>query len=351
MNRSGQCLLLLHKNELAMVEKLKKAKISIETTEVRQNYVKEVTPKLQAFCADNDLGDFIKDKAVRCFRKYVKNYELIARSKKYSKVFNFGQLPFEGFSKSLGLVAMPKLSKRMVAKYGLKFEKDDFSLEKFDVAADCGSDDDFMTVQEPPASVFKEAQGNEVNPYLEAMDKRSKEGSGKKARSRAKEANRLLKKGISVNQRKEFDEEGEFERATTLQGLVTKDDLVEEGEKNEEGGIDVERQRLLMERRDVLDKERHAKLVKERKLARKLKRKAQKQGGGEEEGTVAYLGSPQRGSDCMSGDEHSSGDEGSGSEEYEEPPVKRWKVEEEPSIADGLKEQEKEELALRLLGM
>ena len=347
MNRPGQCLLLLHQSELAMVDKLKKVKISVDSTGVTTKYLKEVTPKLQAFCADNELNDFIKEKAVRCFKKYVKNYELVARSAKYKKVFNFGELPFEEFSKSLGLVATPKLSKRLVAKYGLRFAKDDFSLEKFDVA---GSDDDFMTVQEPPACL---QPAGEVNPYLEAMDRAAAEG--KKARSRAKEAKRLLKKGISVNRVVEFDEEGEFERAVTLQGLVTKDDVVG---ADVEGGIDVEAQRRLMESRDVQDKERHAKLVKERKLARKLKRKAQKQGGEQQgEATVAYLGSP-RGSDCSEGEEEYSGEEeeyseGSGSEEYEEPPVKRSKVaeEDEPSIADGLKQQEKEELALRLLGM
>merc|ERR1719427_1882728 len=112
----------------------------------------------------------------------------------------------------------------------------------------------------------------------------------------------------------------------------------------DESGIDIEKQRMLMEKRDVQDKER------QRKLEKKLKRKNQQY---EEQGveTVAYLASPQGSGDESEGytsgeDEASEGGASFVDEDSEEePPIKKSKrspVEDadQPSITDGLSVEE-----------
>jgi len=355
MNKQGQCILLLHKSELGMVDKLRECKVKIDSTEVKPRFMKDVQPKLEQFCAEDLSVGGMKEKATTCFKKYALHYDIISKNKHMKKIFRVEKLPFKEFAKSLGLLSTPRLSKTLVTKYNLKLRDDLFSLPMAGDSDD--GDDNFMTMEEPSKIDF----ATEVNPYLEDMDNRTRgEGGSGKVRSKAKEAKRLQKKGVSVNTATTFDEDGELDHKITLQGLVTKDDLVDDGQQVDESGIDIEKQRMLMEKRDVQDKERHRKLVKQRKLEKKLKRKNQQY---EEQGveTVAYLASPQGSGDESEGytsgeDEASEGGASFVDDDSEdEPPIKKSKrspVEDadQPSITDGLSVEEQEQLALRLLG-
>jgi len=358
LHEKGNGLLVLLPTEVdGMLNELKKSRVPVEKSEINPKKLTSIESKMQSLCAEDKE---MKERAQRSFVAYSKSVLMM----KNKNIFKVEKLPFKEYSSSLGLAIPPRL-RFLEKKFGLstnvstatkvidlkesldqmnsRSERID-TLERF--AVDEEDDDNFMIINR--TDIFKEDES--LQPESQVNDVVSKP---KKKLTKAAEAKRLLRKGISVNQRITFDDEGDLDEVWPPVGPLAEGDE----DLTEVDGINVEKAQETMKERDLVDKAKHRMKVREKKLLRRKKEKQLRLGdkghkNAEDEG-VAFLPSADE-EDEMSERSDEDYSESSASFDDEDAPVsKRAKFTDDTSMFNNpqfkMSLQEEEELALHLL--
>lgn len=271
--------------------------------------------KMEAFLArDPEL----KQSAQRAFVSYVKSISLM----KDKTVFDVQALDTDAFAKSLGLAIPPRIRflQRMKAKTAQKPQtlqnmankkyfdtesdpEDENNLEQinnnintssittddsdseedkpvkksigdtnlFHVSDDSDSDDGILKVKRKDHDIELPSQEE-----LEILDLHKNQK--KKVVSKVALAKKILRKNIAPNKKTIFDEEGESVKVGTKE---KRSELAQQYENENEGGIDIEKAKLVLREEDKFDKQLFKEKVKlkhkKEKLKLKEKRKAEKE--------------------------------------------------------------------------
>lgn len=312
--------------------------IPIEEIHIDPKYLFSPRLKMESFLAQKkDL----KDTAQRAFIAYIKSVVLM----KNKKIFKVDALNLDGFARSLGLVITPRvrfldrLNKRKKKTTEFNFDADgetkktlelgpsnaervnkvttfDSDAEEVDEEDEVddgqvngkkklqtttvddddsasSDDEDFMRVKRKNHGIDGEQDGGDGD-NSDAPDEeeilhlpQSKKKLQAKPLTKASLAKKVLKKKIVANKKVVFDEEGEVKADPTKQLLSELGKTYEE--EDAEGGIDIEKAKLLLREEDKFDKARFKELVKARKekkmekrLAKEKKKKQQQEGEDDE---------------------------------------------------------------------
>ncbi|XP_076357012.1 putative ATP-dependent RNA helicase DDX10 isoform X2 [Tachypleus tridentatus] len=273
--KDGESLLvLLPSEEKPMLKRLEDHKIPIKKIQVNAKKLASVQRKMEALCArDNSL----KESAKRCFVAYLKSVFLM----KDKKVFNIQSLDTDAYARSLGLAVTPRvrflqktLKKQAVEK---KTKEENFSL----VDSDNGSSSEAENRESKAASeVLNYFSNNEssdedlftvkrVITYSDKKDEMKEDleldlTSSKTKRNLTKPAvaKKLKKKKIIPNKKIVFNEEGEPDEQypTTLMSETAKELQME---LPEEGGINIELTKRILQEEDKFDKQLYRQRIKE----------------------------------------------------------------------------------------
>lgn len=369
-NAKGESLLvLLPSEEEAMMDVLKQRNIIINQIHIDPKKLFSPKAKIEAFLAQDQQ---LKETAQRAFVSYIKSVYLM----KNKDVFKVHELDFDAFSKSLGLVSLPKIKFIDRLRYmrpkingSKKYEKS-ASEEEFDEEkeesddSDSGEEEGDSSEEEEDSDGDEEESGDEsdsgdeksngsvdfnlpsdseeednllmikrknheIEKEIESLseDESSTNPSKSKVLTKAAIAKRVLKKKIVANKKVVFNEEGE-EMVDGTKELQS--ELGREYMDQDEGGIDIEMAKKVLREEDKFDRKRHQQLVKQRKNKQKLKQKDSEGhddfGSGSEEDDVdlSWLPDPDKiykkssdGSDA----ERNSEDEDSEEDQIHRPPT------------------------------
>eukprot|EP00116_Pleurobrachia_bachei_P000661 sb/3460923/ len=332
-HKAGNSLAMILPSEEAFIDNLQKHGVTL--TKIRVNPQKQISiqKKVQSMCAESQE---VHHWAKKTFNSYVRSV-FLQRDK---TVFDVNKLPLSAYAASLGLLSAPKVrflkkaekkrggdgegeeqeeSDKEEENEGDEGDQDDSEAEEakkaFSALADDNDDDDILVKKD--SSVMDSLSTDN----LEALQPRQ---TKKKAKSKVAKAKALLKKGIKVNTKISFDEEGNVEAqegAFDRQPAAALVDITPAIDPAKAGGIDIDEMQKDMRDRDTEDKATAKQRRKEAKLEKKEKRKRVRG----EEAPVAVLGG------CSESEE---------GEEEQEPEEKRH--------CSSL--QETEDLAAHLLG-
>lgn len=250
---------------------------------------------MEAFLARDPT---LKDTAQRAFVSYAKSVFLM----KNKSIFNVQALDTDAFAKSLGLAVPPRIRflQRMNAKNSSNAElqpkksyfndestpgnskiefndsgvsEDDTpiatSLEDkapFQVSEDSDSDDGILKVKRKDHDIDLPSE-NELE--INSSTKNRK----KKQLTKAAAAKKLLKKKIVPNKKIIFDEEGEAVIQATKE---KRSELAQAYEKEDEGGIDIDKARKVLREEDKFDKQLFKQKVQAKHKEAKKKLKEQR---------------------------------------------------------------------------
>jgi ATP-dependent RNA helicase DDX10/DBP4 len=243
---------------------------------------------MEAFLAKDPT---LKDTAQRAFVSYAKSIFLM----KDKKVFNVQALDTDSFAHSLGLAIPPRIRflQRLNARTGntpktkkhIYIDDDEDNKEKeiakavstdsgvsdeekphvpFHVPDDSDSDDGVLRVKRKDHDIELPTDFE-----LEENTKNRK----KKPVTKAAVAKKLLKKKIVPNKKIVFDDDGE---AVTVGFKDKQSELAQQYENENEGGIDIERAKLVLKEEDKFDKQLFKDKVKAKHKEEKRKLKAQR---------------------------------------------------------------------------
>lgn len=313
-NAKGESLLVLMPSEEdAMIEELKQKNIQINRIHIDPKKMFSPKAKIEAFLAQDQQ---LKETAKRAYTSYIKSVFLM----KNKNIFKVNEIDFESFSKSLGLVSIPRIrfvdrirfsrsNQNSTKAEGPKEPSDDSSdasdspdedsksseeadsqeeesdSEEEDSQED--SDDESLQNQEiKPESgfdlesnsededLFKIKRRNHEIEHCSDSDSKTEEttkGPAKqKVLTKAAIARRVLKKKIVTNKKVLFNEEGQEVRESNreLQSELGKEYMTQNG-----NGIDIEMAKKVLQEEDKFDRKRHKELVKSRKIKAKSKLK------------------------------------------------------------------------------
>ncbi|UJR37181.1 hypothetical protein I4U23_029889 [Adineta vaga] len=250
----GEALMILTaREEEGMIKQLEHKKVPIKKIEVNPNYIHDLTPKLQALCAQFQE---LKEEAKRAFTSYLRSLILMGNR----KVFDVQSIDTDAFATSLGLEIAPKV--RFVKK-GQKQEQsttdvdpksademnntfsDEVNGEKKE--DDDEDDDNWFTVKEKPDAL------EEISIDLpERSDKDKK-------LTKAKLARKLRKKNLLVNTRVVYDDEGNV--------------IVHSDDEDRSETYNIEEAKARLHQMDKKDKEAYRALVKQKHRERRIKEK------------------------------------------------------------------------------
>ncbi|CAF2142988.1 unnamed protein product [Rotaria magnacalcarata] len=250
----GEALLILTaREEQGMIKQLEDKKAPIKKIEVNPNYIHDLTPKLQALCAQFPE---LKEEAKRAFTSYLRSLILMGNR----KVFDVKSIDIEAFASALGLEIAPKV--RFIKK-GQKQEQstngdsksladdknndDNHKEENKDTEDEDDDEEDWFTVKRT-SDTLEQATIDLPEPVEK-----------EKKISKAKLAKKLRKKNLLVNKRVEYDEEGNV--------IVNSDD---EGQSST---YNIEEAKARLQNTDKTDKEAYRALIKQKHKDRRLKEK------------------------------------------------------------------------------
>ncbi|CAI4229941.1 unnamed protein product [Auanema sp. JU1783] len=264
MDTNGSSIIFLNNFQKDnMLSLLQKYSIPIEQQKVKESRIVDARPALR-----NVIVEFpeLKDYAQRSIIAYIKSIYLM----KNKQVFDVSTINVEALSDSYGLLSAPKIrflrktqhaDKSKKATEKKKFTNEmNFELNSFKIDS---KDDDFLSIK--TKDVF-----NTLNNDKEEEEVPEIKGRGMKVKAVTKEetAKKLLKKGVVINSRTTFDEEG----------AVPEKEAVEEVRENV--GLNIEEAQKEIQERDERDKEERRQIRrkhnKERKMKEKMARKAQR---------------------------------------------------------------------------
>lgn len=299
---NGESLLVLtpHEEE-PMLEELKANKIPIEKISIDPKQMFSPRVKMEAYLAQSKE---LKDTAQRAFIAYIKSVFLM----KNKKVFDVESINFDEFAKSFGLVVTPRvrflqrLKKRKEQQQKGADEQSESSESESDenskkqqmksinlsaLMADESDDDDAGLVRVKRKDHDIEIGSNDEMELLEDLNQARKQ----KLVTKAAVAKKLAKKKIVPNKKIQFDDDGNIvtNTAKELQSELAKEYLEED-----EGGINIEKAKQLLQEEDKFDKKRFKELVKQKHKEikkKKKQKKEEKKESDEEEGDAFESGS------------------------------------------------------------
>jgi len=241
--QGGEALLFLTaREEQGMIKQLEDKKAPIKKIEVNPNYIHDLTPKLQALCAQFQE---LKEEAKRAFTSYLRSLILMGNR----KVFDVKSIDTDAFATSLGLEIAPKVR---FMKKGQKQEQTPdtdtkTSIENAEEEEDDDDDDGWFTVKKKSDTL------EEANIDLpERLDKEKK-------LTKAKLAKKLRKKNLLINKRVEYDDEGNA--------------IVDSDAEDQSTTYNIEEAKARLQQLDKTDKEAYRALVKQKHKERRMKEK------------------------------------------------------------------------------
>ncbi|CAG9807131.1 unnamed protein product [Chironomus riparius] len=286
---AGESLLVLtpHEEE-PMIEELKGNKIPIEKISIDPKQLFSPRVKMEAYLAQSkDL----KDTAQRAFIAYIKSVFLM----KNKKVFDVESINFDEFAKSFGLVVTPRvrflqrLKKRKEQQLKGITAADNEQPESSDsenveddekqqmksinlsaLMADESDDDDAGLVRVKRKDHDIEIGSNDEMEVMEDLNQARKQ----KLVTKAAVAKKLAKKKIVANKKIQFDDDG---NVVTNTAKELQSELAKEYHEEDEGGINIEKAKQLLQEEDKFDKKRFKELVKQKHRETKKKRKQKKE--------------------------------------------------------------------------
>lgn len=300
-NAKGESLLVLMPSEEdAMVEELKQKNIQINRIHIDPKKMFSPKAKIEAFLAQDQQ---LKETAKRAYTSYIKSVFLM----KNKSIFKVHELDFDSFSKSLGLVSIPRIrfvdrlrfsraNQNSTKAEGPKESSDDSSEasdseedEEEEEEEDSQEESDDENAQNPESNAESgfDLESNSEDEDLFIVKRRNHEieqdsdsdskteettkGPAKqKVLTKAAIARRVLKKKIVTNKKVLFNEEGQEVRENNreLQSELGKEYMTQNG-----NGIDIEMAKKVLQEEDKFDRKRHKELVKSRKTKAKSKLK------------------------------------------------------------------------------
>ncbi|XP_046399118.1 probable ATP-dependent RNA helicase DDX10 [Ischnura elegans] len=305
--KGGESLLVLLPSEKeAMVKRLEAAKVPIGEIKISANKLQSPQRKLEAFLA-RDVE--LKATAQRAFVAYIKSVFLM----KDKEVFKVNSLKTDAFSRSLGLAIPPRIrflqrmEKKKAATGNIKednsdedsetdafnqrpikvetdvkvenddeyavestgFEKQSSSFQepfKFG-SVESDSEDDILVVKRRNHELENDEEGTEIKTEEDLSQKQKK-----KVLTKAAIAKRVLKKKIIANKKTVFDEEGNA-IVNYARDKVSEAAREYENEDVPEGGINIEKAKLVLKEEDQFDRKlfRERVRAKHREQKKKLK--------------------------------------------------------------------------------
>ncbi|GMT01377.1 hypothetical protein PENTCL1PPCAC_23551, partial [Pristionchus entomophagus] len=267
MNKAGSALLFLSERQVPTMQKmLAERKIPIQETKHDPTRVTDIKLKMQGvLAAFPELNQFAQ--------KYVVSYLRSVYLMSNKNIFDVDSIDAKALAESLGLAAIKRIrflqkrkeGKKLIVKEKKVYEGHEFGEESDDDGEE-SEDEGLLTVKKRDVFNVEEEVKKEQTTRAAAEEK----ARSNRVITKIKEAKSQLKKGIPLNHKIRFDEEG-----------------AEAGGGGEGGarGLDLEKAIQRMGEQDKTDKaewrERQKAARKEKKLKEKEKRKKKK--GGEEE--------------------------------------------------------------------
>lgn len=232
----------------------------------------------------------LKESGQRAFVSYVKAVFLM----KDKKIFKVNELDTDSYAKSLGLTIPPRIrflqraKARMMERQiinkeeiktnhdledsGMSEEETEIPIEekqntKFQVSDDDSDGDDMIKVK-------RKNHDMDLPTENEILQLENRGKNKKKPLTKAAVAKMMLKKKIQPNKKIIFDDDGE---STTLTN-DKKSEIALQYENEEEGGIDIEKAKLVLKEEDKIDRQLFKQRVKakHKEEKRKLKEKNKK---------------------------------------------------------------------------
>lgn len=274
----GESLLVLTPSEEhAMLEELRASKVPINQISIDPRQLFSPRAKMEAYLAQSTE---LKESAQRAFIAYIKSVYMM----KNKNVFNVESINFDEYAKSLGLVVTPRV--RFLQRIKKRQEKqlrgdDGDSLEDSDsndeskqkkklkaidlnalMADDSDDDAGLLTIKR---------RDHDIEDSDDALPMEDiKEARKEKLITKAALAKKIIKKKIVPNKKVQYDEDGN-QIVNTAKQLQS--ELAREYQDADEGGIDIEKARELLQEEDKFDRQRFKELVKLRHKEKKNKMK------------------------------------------------------------------------------
>ncbi|CAF3667749.1 unnamed protein product [Rotaria sordida] len=245
----GEALLILtSREEQGMIKQLEDKKVPIKKIEVNSNYIHDLTPKVQALCAQFQE---LKEEAKRAFTSYLRSLILMGNR----KVFDVQSIDTDAFASSLGLEIAPKVR---FMKKGQKQEQsidtdtkssieNKNNTEEENKDDDDDDDDNWFTVKKASDTLEQE-----IFNLSEPLEKEKK-------LTKTKLAKKLRKKNLLINKRIEYDDEGNA--------------IIHSDEEDQSPIYNIEEAKTRLQQIDKTDKEAYRALVKQKHKERRMKEK------------------------------------------------------------------------------
>ncbi|CAF1301233.1 unnamed protein product [Rotaria sordida] len=247
--QGGEALLILtSREEQGMIKQLEDKKVPIKKIEVNSNYIHDLTPKVQALCAQFQE---LKEEAKRAFTSYLRSLILMGNR----KVFDVQSIDTDAFASSLGLEIAPKVR---FMKKGQKQEQsidtdtkssieNKNNTEEENKDDDDDDDDNWFTVKKTSDTLEQE-----IFNLSEPLEKEKK-------LTKTKLARKLRKKNLLINKRIEYDDEGNA--------------IIHSDEEDQSPIYNIEEAKTRLQQIDKTDKEAYRALVKQKHKERRMKEK------------------------------------------------------------------------------
>ncbi|GMR54374.1 hypothetical protein PMAYCL1PPCAC_24569, partial [Pristionchus mayeri] len=281
MNKTGSALLFLSEIQVPTMKKmLAERKIPIQETKHDPTRITDIKVKMQTvLAAFPDLNQFAQ--------KYVVSYLRSVYLMSNKSIFDVDSIDAKALAESLGLAAIKRirfLQKRKEGKKLIVKEKNVYEGHEFgEESGDDEEDEDESREEAEDAGLFTVKKRDVFNVEEEIKKEQAtraaakaaaeEEARSKRVITKVKEAKSQLKKGIPLNQKIRFDEEGETEGG--------------EGGGAGSKGLDLQKAIERMPEQDKADRaEQRAKQKaarKEKKLKEKEKEKKKRKRGEEDE--------------------------------------------------------------------
>ncbi|KAJ8920504.1 hypothetical protein NQ315_005373 [Exocentrus adspersus] len=286
-HRGGESLLMLLQREENMVDKLKEKKIPIEKIEINPLKLNNPVRKMEAYLAKDPT---LKDTAQRAFVSYAKAVFLM----KDKEIFDAQALDTNSFAKSLGLTIPPRirflqrLSARAAKSKSAKneFNKDVKNNNKVYFNMDSDEDADqsqqSKTVEHNKevlgsAEEYNSLQVSNSTPFYVSENDESDDDNVLTIKRRDHDIEPSDEQElINIDEsRILYNDEGEL---VVIGNKEKKSELARQYENENEGGIDIEKSKMMLREEDKFDKQLFKEKVKmkHKEEKRKLKEKMKK---------------------------------------------------------------------------
>ncbi|XP_029187042.2 probable ATP-dependent RNA helicase DDX10 [Acropora millepora] len=290
--KDGQALLiLLPSEETEMVKALEEKKIPISKIRANPKKLTSIQGKLAAFCARDQEMKY-------CAQKCVVTYARSIFLQSNKKIFDVTKLPLDDYAQSLGLPNPPRI--RFLKKAGKKIKKaserypedsDDSSKEEtgnksrpdridlgisFEDEPVAAKHDDLLILKK--RNIHLEDLGLQPPEKEEIFDDKAKI---KRPKTRVALAKKQLNKGVKLNTKVVFNDEGEplttvgppldFTGEHKVSNEALEPVPLAEMSKRPVGGISVEESRDLMQEADLVDRKVERERIRNKHKEQKLK--------------------------------------------------------------------------------